>query len=1089
MDLSVHFDQLLHQLLTDDNQVREAAESAYNGLPTSLRLGGLVKSLCGDGDNKIRQLSAVLLRKIALVVMKENDEGSPIDPNVMNAVRAALLARVQIEEDKGIRMKLSDAIAEWARCSQEFENPWQEVLTFLFESSKSDVLNLNLCSLRILNNFPGIFGEQEARYRLVVKEILWKAMDKKNDEVQQMAVQTWVSFVNSLEDHQMQVQFAELIPAALQIIEKSAVVQEDDEVMKSFIELAENSPKVLRPFVPQCFDLMLKICGTNELEDSWRHLGFEFIVSLTEEVPARVRKHHKYIEPIVQQALAFMVDLDDNLEAWSKEESINDEDDDSSAVVGETSLDRLACALGGKAILPHVTPAVSQMLCHSDWRYRHAGLMALSAVGEGCHAQMEVLLPQLVDGILPYFSDPHPRVRYACCQAIGQMATDFSSSFQKKFHTKVLPVLMSSLDDSSGRVVAHGLAAIVNFVEGCPQKILLPYLHVLLTKLQVILSNKLREFVERGSKFALEQVMTTLATVADGAEEEFIPYYDYFIPGLKDLLKHLGAEEHSMLKGRTIECISLIGLGVGKEKFLGDASEVMDLLMKTQSSEEGKQDDVLSSYLIQAWARMCKILGKDFLPYLPIVMPPILAAAKIEPEVTVFDDDDQEIDNDWECVTLADQTKFGIKTASLEDKATAFQLLVCYARDVGEEFATYLDEVAPLMVDHLKFILHEGVRTAAADSLPFLLTCVKSKGPAVLQQLWATFWPKLIECMQTEPDKDVLVSFFQSFCACIDIVGAGVDGEVMNSIIRILYDRLQEHFKSENDIKEKRKDEDYDEGVEEDLICEGETNELVLNQVSEVIHSLFRIHREAVLPYFNSLCSFFSVMLGPDRTPSEHQWSLCVFDDVLEFTGPNAADYQEYFLRPLLSFITDENAEVRQAAAYGCGLMAQHSGKTFQQACIDALPLLCQVCDDPGARTTVSSTNAMDNALSAIVKMCQYRSEIMPLAEILPRLLQWLPVTEDAEEAEHVYSYFCQLITSNNPIILGEGNSNLPRIISIFGEALHSGVLDTEKKGIRETIKAIITQVQGSNEVWSACLQNLTKDQHDAIVMATTAQG
>ena len=29
-------------------------------------------------------------------------------------------------------------------------------------------------------------------------------------------------------------------------------------MMKSFIELAENSPKVLRPFVPQCFDLMLK---------------------------------------------------------------------------------------------------------------------------------------------------------------------------------------------------------------------------------------------------------------------------------------------------------------------------------------------------------------------------------------------------------------------------------------------------------------------------------------------------------------------------------------------------------------------------------------------------------------------------------------------------------------------------------------------------------------------------------------------------------------------------------------------------------------------------------------------------------------
>lgn len=31
----------------------------------------------------------------------------------------------------------------------------------------------------------------------------------------------------------------------------------------------------------------------------------------------------------------------------------------------------------------------------------------------------------------------HPRVRYAACNAIGQMATDFAPTFQKKFHDKV----------------------------------------------------------------------------------------------------------------------------------------------------------------------------------------------------------------------------------------------------------------------------------------------------------------------------------------------------------------------------------------------------------------------------------------------------------------------------------------------------------------------------------------------------------------------------------------------------------------------------------------------------------------------------
>jgi hypothetical protein len=35
---------------------------------------------------------------------------------------------------------------------------------------------------------------------------------------------------------------------------------------------------------------------------------------------------------------------------------------------------------------------------------------------------------------------------------------------------------------------------------------------------------------------------------------------------------------------------------------------------------------------------------------------------------------------DWQFVQLGEQQNFGIKTAGLEDKATACQMLVCYAR-------------------------------------------------------------------------------------------------------------------------------------------------------------------------------------------------------------------------------------------------------------------------------------------------------------------------------------------------------------------------------------------------------------------------
>ena len=74
----------------------------------------------------------------------------------------------------------------------------------------------------------------------------------------------------------------------------------------------------------------------------------------------------------------------------------------------------------------------------ADWRYRHAGLMAISAIGEGCYKQMQAMLQNIVDTILPFANDSHPRVRYAACNAIGQLSTDFANGFQKKFHMKVL---------------------------------------------------------------------------------------------------------------------------------------------------------------------------------------------------------------------------------------------------------------------------------------------------------------------------------------------------------------------------------------------------------------------------------------------------------------------------------------------------------------------------------------------------------------------------------------------------------------------------------------------------------------------------
>lgn len=85
-----------------------------------------------------------------------------------------------------------------------------------------------------------------------------------------------------------------------------------------------------------------------------------------------------------------------------------------------------------------------------------------------------------------------------------------------------------------------------------------------------------------------------------------------------------------------MECLSLIGIAVGREKFAADANEIMQTLLASGLNFD-EEDDPEISYMISSWARMCKILGPEFAQYLPHVMPNVMKAAEFTPNVNVVD--------------------------------------------------------------------------------------------------------------------------------------------------------------------------------------------------------------------------------------------------------------------------------------------------------------------------------------------------------------------------------------------------------------------------------------------------------------------
>uniref|UniRef100_H2YPJ6 Importin N-terminal domain-containing protein n=1 Tax=Ciona savignyi TaxID=51511 RepID=H2YPJ6_CIOSA len=1044
---------------------------------------------------EILQLSAVLLRRI--ITSGYAESFLELDADSQSKLRQQIIYCIKQESNSVVRRKKADCLSELARKSVDANgnNQWPEVLTFMFECVSSPDPALKEIPLHVFCQFPGIFGNQQEHYQNVIRQMLSQCMlTTEQPFIRYLAAQATIAFLltNANSSHLLR-HFHELVPAVVQAAEQSAT-DDNDVVFKNLVELCEDAPKVVRPHVEILLATCLKVLGNVDLENSIRQLALETVVTLSENAPGLIRKQKSAIPHIIPQMLAMMIDLDedeDSLVEWMRADDAEDEDTDTNTVAGENAIDRFACALGGKTILPHIMSTVPPMLQNGDWRYRHAGLMAISAVGEGCHKYMEEIIDQIINSVLPFLHDPHPRVRYAACNAIGQMCTDFAPTMQKRCHAAIVPALCTVLDDvANPRVQAHAGAALVNFVEDCPKSILLPYLNPLCSKLEQVLSTQIQELVQKGTKLVLEQITTTIAAVADTAEDKFILFYDRFMPSLKYIMANATSNELRMLRGKTIECISLIGLAVGSEKFMPDAEEIMQQLLATQANiESWEDDDPQISYMISAWTRICKLLGQKFVQYLPVVMGPLMKAASIKPAVTMLDSQDAEDldENDgWEFIKLGGQQSFGIKTAGLEEKSTACQMLVCYARELKEGFVDYVEEVVKLMGPLLKFYFHDDIlfaavfRTSANEVMPYLLECAALRGEDYAK-LWSYIAPQLLSAVKDEPDKDVLSSSMESLAKSIELRGRNsFSMEQYQELTGILQTMLNLHFERAAERQVKRADEDYDDQVEEALQDEDEEDVYILSKVADVLHSLFGVLGAEVLPLFDVLLPHYAKLIESDRPWADRQWSLCVFDDVIEYASPQSVKYQEVFVGPMVTYLEDISPEVRQAAAYGIGVMASSASETFSAAISESIPRLKRVIEGPHGRGAQDRPLAhediapLENCISAIGKILRHCPGILgsdaAVSQLLQLWLSWLPVTEDKEEAAHVYRFVCDLIENNNQVLLGENNSNLPAVISLIVDAVYGEAFE-ECKDVADRLTVICKQIQASaTDCWNNSL-------------------
>lgn len=121
---------------------------------------------------------------------------------------------------------------------------------------------------------------------------------------------------------------------------------------------------------------------------------------------------------------------------------------------------------------------------------------------------------------------------------------------------------------------------------------------------------------------------------------------------------------------------------------------------------------------------------------------------------------------------------------------------------------------------------------------------------------------------------------------------------------------------------------------------------------------------------------YFLLFQSFDRPVSDQQWALCVIDDIIEFCGAKCVEYQEVFIPLFTTNLKSPHTELRQAAAYGFGVLAKHGGDSFAKVLAENISPMVTIIQDPNSRLA-ENVHATENAISAITKIIQFNNTMV----------------------------------------------------------------------------------------------------------------
>ncbi|KAI9790991.1 MAG: hypothetical protein M1816_004558 [Peltula sp. TS41687] len=1080
------FVRLLESVLAPDTErVKDAtARLRENYYKSPAALSALVHLLMRHQSPQLRQLAAVEAR--TLVPKHWNS----LPTAQKNEIRNSLLRHTLDEEAVLVRHSSARVVSAVAKIDLE-DGEWADLPGFLQQAATSQVVRQREIGVYMLYSLIDVAGDgfvdrMSALFALFGQTI----RDPESIEVRintMLALGRMAMVLDADEDPESLAAFQKIFPSMVAVLKEVVEARDEDRTMLAFEvfqTLLGCDYQLMANYFRDVLQFMIDLATSNQLSTDARTQALSFLMQCVKYRKLKVQGL-RLGEQLTLKALQITTELGE----------LQNEDDDESTP-GRSALallDIMAQSLPPSQVVVPLLNALPPYVNSPDPNLRRAGVLALGFCVEGAPDFFGTQLKDVFPLVLRLLEDPDGRVRQAALYGLARLADELAEELGKQ-HEKLIPALVKIFDvavsQANGKVdierqihiIKGTCGAIDSVFGGMEDPDAAKYAPALIPRLS-------RLFDQQDYKLRAAAI-SAVGTVAASSGSTFKPFFEPIVKALSPYVNIKDSDDELDLRGIVTEALGSIASAVGPIDFQSFVQPLM------QASEEalhlGHPRLRETSFIL--WSTLAKVYGEDFAPFLEGVASRLLESLQQEEnefevelgeeaqdllgtEVTIAgkkikvsaaegdgnavlskindnstDDDDDVVDvedldeNDdvWEELT-------GVTAVALE-KEIALDVIADVVSHTRSKYLPYTEKSVELILGLVEHP-YEGVRKSAISTLwrtYATLWAICEEGGQMKK--WEPGLPlkvrptqELVELAQLamtatlgiwedDSDRNVVAEINRNIAAVLKSCGPAIinSEEVVKKITKILVAILGKQHSCQQDLGEDNDMDSLQESSEYDWLVIDNALDVIMSlstALGQTFAELWKIFEKPVLKYAGSSDAI-------ERSSSIGAIAECM-GNLKEAVTP----FTSTLLKVLLRRLTDEDPQTKSNAAFAMGLLCEHSQKTgeIQQSYGNILSKVEMMFYQQEA-----SMN--DNAAGCVSRMILKHPDRVPLDDILPLLVDCLPLKQDYAENEAIWKMIFRLYQSSVPAVRGQTARLVPILAQVLSPPMEQLVDQTRSE-------------------------------------------